>query len=30
MAKWLFNRAYWETVPQGRLPENAPGSKPKE
>jgi sulfide:quinone oxidoreductase len=28
MAKWLFNRLYWETVPQGRLPENAPGTKP--
>lgn len=22
-AKWLFNRLYWETVPQGRLPEIA-------
>lgn len=22
-AKWLFNRAYWETVPQGRIPEMA-------
>jgi sulfide:quinone oxidoreductase len=21
MAKWLFNRLYWETVPQGRIPE---------
>ena len=30
MAKWLFNRMYWETVPQGRIPENAPFSKPKE
>jgi sulfide:quinone oxidoreductase len=20
-AKWLFNRLYWETVPQGRIPE---------
>jgi sulfide:quinone oxidoreductase len=30
MAKWLFNRAYWETVPQGRLPENVPGMKTKE
>jgi len=29
MAKWLFNRVYWETVPQGRIPENAPFSKPK-
>jgi sulfide:quinone oxidoreductase len=29
MAKWIFNRAYWDTVPQGRLPENAPGSMPK-
>jgi len=28
LAKWLFNRLYWETVPQGRLPENAPGTKP--
>jgi sulfide:quinone oxidoreductase len=28
MAKWLFNRLYWETVPHGRLPENAPFSKP--
>ncbi len=23
-AKWLFNRLYWETVPQGRLPEEMP------
>lgn len=23
-AKWLFNRLYWETVPQGRLPEKLP------
>ena len=23
-AKWLFNRLYWETVPQGRLPEKVP------
>jgi sulfide:quinone oxidoreductase len=23
-AKWLFNRIYWETVPQGRVPENVP------
>jgi sulfide:quinone oxidoreductase len=30
MAKWIFNRAYWETVPQGRLPERAPGTMPKE
>ncbi len=30
MAKWIFNRAYWETVPQGRLPEKAPGTMPKE
>jgi sulfide:quinone oxidoreductase len=30
VAKWIFNRAYWETVPQGRLPENAPFTKPKE
>jgi sulfide:quinone oxidoreductase len=29
VAKWLFNRLYWETVPQGRIPENAPFSKPK-
>ncbi len=29
MAKWIFNRAYWETVPQGRLPERAPGTMPK-
>jgi sulfide:quinone oxidoreductase len=28
VAKWLFNRLYWETVPQGRIPENAPFSKP--
>lgn len=21
MVKWLFNRLYWETVPQGRIPE---------
>ena len=27
-AKWLFNRMYWETVPQGRIPDNAPFSKP--
>jgi sulfide:quinone oxidoreductase len=30
VAKWMFNRMYWETVPQGRIPENAPFSKPKE
>ncbi|HEY7667864.1 MAG TPA: FAD/NAD(P)-binding oxidoreductase [Actinomycetota bacterium] len=30
VAKWVFNRAYWETVPKGRLPENAPWTKPKE
>jgi sulfide:quinone oxidoreductase len=30
MAKWIFNRAYWETVPQGRMPEHAPGTMPKE
>ncbi|HTG46310.1 MAG TPA: FAD/NAD(P)-binding oxidoreductase [Actinomycetota bacterium] len=29
MAKWIFNRAYWETVPQGRLPDRAPGTMPK-
>jgi sulfide:quinone oxidoreductase len=29
VAKWLFNRLYWETVPQGRIPDNAPFSKPK-
>jgi sulfide:quinone oxidoreductase len=23
MAKWLFNRLYWVTVPQGRIPERA-------
>jgi sulfide:quinone oxidoreductase len=28
-AKWMFNRVYWETVPQGRLPEQAPGTMPK-
>jgi sulfide:quinone oxidoreductase len=22
-AKWMFNRLYWETVPQGRIPERA-------
>lgn len=30
LAKWLFNRLYWETVPQGRLPERAPFTTPKE
>ena len=30
VAKWIFNRAYWETVPQGRLPDRAPGMMPKE
>jgi sulfide:quinone oxidoreductase len=30
VAKWMFNRMYWETVPQGRIPENAPFSKPKD
>lgn len=29
VAKWLFNRLYWETVPKGRIPENAPFSKPR-
>jgi sulfide:quinone oxidoreductase len=24
VAKWMFNRLYWETVPQGRFPENLP------
>ncbi len=24
MAKWMFNRMYWQTVPQGRLPDNMP------
>ena len=23
-AKWMFNRLYWTTVPQGRLPDNVP------
>lgn len=23
MAKWMFNRLYWQTVPQGRIPERA-------
>ena len=22
-AKWMFNRLYWVTVPQGRIPERA-------
>ena len=30
VAKWLFNRLYWETVPQGRVPERAPFTSPKE
>jgi sulfide:quinone oxidoreductase len=30
VAKWLFNRLYWETIPQGRLPERAPFTTPKE
>ena len=29
-AKWLFNRMYWETVPQGRIPEHAPLPNPTE
>jgi sulfide:quinone oxidoreductase len=29
VAKWVFNRAYWDTVPKGRLPERAPGTMPK-
>ncbi|MGZ6545322.1 MAG: NAD(P)/FAD-dependent oxidoreductase [Actinomycetota bacterium] len=29
MAKWIFNRVYWQTVPKGRLPERAPGTMPK-
>ena len=29
VAKWLFNRLYWETVPQGRLPERAPFTTPE-
>jgi sulfide:quinone oxidoreductase len=24
-AKWIFNRLYWETVPQGRIPERVKG-----
>ena len=28
-AKWIFNRLYWETVPQGRIPERVKeGSEP--
>jgi sulfide:quinone oxidoreductase len=23
-AKWMFNRLYWTTIPQGRLPDNVP------
>ncbi len=23
-AKWMFNRIYWETIPQGRMPDNVP------
>jgi len=23
-AKWMFNRLYWDTVPQGRIPERGP------
>jgi len=23
-AKWMFNRVYWDTVPQGRMPERMP------
>jgi sulfide:quinone oxidoreductase len=23
-AKWMFNRVYWGTVPQGRIPDNVP------
>ena len=23
VAKWMFNRLYWETVPKGRIPERA-------
>ena len=29
VAKWLFNRLYWETVPQGRIPEHAPFTSPE-
>ena len=29
LAKWIFNRLYWETVPQGRIPERVKeGSEP--
>jgi sulfide:quinone oxidoreductase len=29
VAKWVFNRLYWETVPQGRIPERVKeGSEP--
>lgn len=27
VAKWMFNRLYWETVPQGRIPEWTPKQK---
>lgn len=23
-AKWMFDRVYWDTVPQGRMPERMP------
>jgi sulfide:quinone oxidoreductase len=26
-AKWMFNRLYWETVPQGRIPERPPAAE---
>jgi sulfide:quinone oxidoreductase len=29
LAKWMFNRIYWETVPKGRLPERMPGTAPR-
>ena len=29
LAKWMFNRLYWVTVPQGRIPDRAPGTTPK-
>jgi sulfide:quinone oxidoreductase len=29
VAKWIFNRAYWEMVPQGRIPDRAPGTVPE-
>ncbi len=34
-AKWMFNRLYWETIPQGRLPDTIPlpiptGERPAE